>query len=200
MGVFMMLLQCTAVVGHHADRWYHLKHVSWFCLPFHVMACSASMHTEMHCLFHTVPAATSATGPAGALRHVTGDEIIALNCRYHCCPGRSRPAPSSSYTAVIATAPAPPLQRIAWSADLGGVSPVDPEVAKLCHQATHWLGTALGAQVADNAHPDFTAAPTVCLMAIFVVLCCCTYPVNICSNCSVFQVPASQQHRLTGCI
>ena len=46
--------------------------------------------------------------------------------------------------------------RIAWSGDLGGISPTDPEVAQICQRAAHWFESH-GASV-SQACPDLTDA------------------------------------------
>jgi amidase len=66
----------------------------------------------------------------------------------------SLPAPGVSF---LAAAQAPRLpRRVAWSPDLGGLTPVDPEVARLTEAAARRL-EALGVTV-EEASPDFTGA------------------------------------------
>ena len=66
----------------------------------------------------------------------------------------SLPAPAEPF---LAAAQAPRLpRRVAFSADLGGLTPVDPEVAGLCAAAARRL-EALGVEVVE-ASPDFTGA------------------------------------------
>ena len=57
------------------------------------------------------------------------------------------PAPRESFAAAAARA-APPA-RVAWSRDLGGISPVEPEVADVCERAARLFGSELGASVED---------------------------------------------------
>ena len=66
----------------------------------------------------------------------------------------SLPAPETPF---LAAAQAPRLpRRVAFSADLGGLTPVNPEVAALCAVAARQL-EALGVAV-EEASPDFTGA------------------------------------------
>jgi amidase len=66
----------------------------------------------------------------------------------------SLPAPATPF---LAAAQAPRLpKRVAYSADLGGLTPVDPEVARLTEAAARRL-QGLGVAV-DEASPDFTGA------------------------------------------
>ena len=66
----------------------------------------------------------------------------------------SLPAPATPY---LAAAQAPRLpRRVAFSADLGGFTPVDPEVAAICAAAAERLA-GLGVTV-EEASPDFTGA------------------------------------------
>ena len=66
----------------------------------------------------------------------------------------SLPAPEVPF---LAAAQAPRLpQRVAWSADLGGLTPVDAEVAAVCAAAAARL-ERLGVTV-EEASPDFTGA------------------------------------------
>ena len=51
--------------------------------------------------------------------------------------------PTESYEAAAAAPPPRPL-RVAFSADLGGVAPVDPEIAAACRAAAQWLSDHLG--------------------------------------------------------
>jgi len=66
----------------------------------------------------------------------------------------SLPAPETPY---LAAAQAPRLpRRVAFSPDLGGLTPVDPEVSRLCAAAARRL-EALGV-IVDEASPDFSGA------------------------------------------
>jgi len=66
----------------------------------------------------------------------------------------SLPAPEAPF---LAAAQAPRLPaRVAWSPDLGGLTPVDPEVAALCEAAARRL-ERLGVTV-EEASPDLTGA------------------------------------------
>ncbi len=60
--------------------------------------------------------------------------------------------PTEAFTAAVAKAPE--LNRVGFSADLGGLVPVDPEVARIAGQAASRL-TDLGAAVIENRSPDF---------------------------------------------
>jgi len=66
----------------------------------------------------------------------------------------SLPAPAQSYAAAVA-APAAP-KRVAWSPDLGGVSPVQRETRELCEAGARRFAE-LGAAV-EEACPDFSDA------------------------------------------
>lgn len=63
-------------------------------------------------------------------------------------------APAEPFASVVERNPAP--QRIAFSRDLAGVTPVDPEVAAICRTAAMRFGE-LGAEV-EEACPDLRAA------------------------------------------
>lgn len=58
---------------------------------------------------------------------------------------------------VVAVERDPGLRRVAFSADLGGITPVDPEVARICRRAAERLAE-LGCEVVLDACPDFGAA------------------------------------------
>lgn len=66
----------------------------------------------------------------------------------------SRDAPAVPY--LKACRDGAPPRRVAFSEDLGGVSPVDAEVAAICRQAAKRF-EAMGARV-EEAHPDLTDA------------------------------------------
>ena len=63
-------------------------------------------------------------------------------------------APSVPYAEAVERAPA--LRRVAFSPDLGGITPVDPEVAAICRAAAGRFA-ALGAELVEAA-PDLAAA------------------------------------------
>ena len=63
-------------------------------------------------------------------------------------------APAVPYAQAVERAPS--LRRVAFSADLGGITPVDPEVAAICRAAANRFA-ALGAEVVEAA-PDLAAA------------------------------------------
>jgi amidase len=66
----------------------------------------------------------------------------------------SLPAPATPY---LAAAQAPQLpRRVAFSPDLGGLTPVDPQVARQCAQAARRL-EGLGV-IVEEASPDFSGA------------------------------------------
>ena len=67
---------------------------------------------------------------------------------------RSYPAPETPYAEAVERPPA--LRRVAFSADLGGITPVDPEVAAICRQAAERLAAA-GVEV-EEASPDLSTA------------------------------------------
>jgi amidase len=67
-------------------------------------------------------------------------------------------APAEPY-AVTVERPVP-LTRVAFSADLGGITPVDHEVAQLCRQAAERIGE-LGAEVVLDRCPDLGPATEV---------------------------------------
>jgi amidase len=60
--------------------------------------------------------------------------------------------PTESYAAAVVKVPE--LRRVGFSADLGGLVPVDPEIARIAGQAAARL-TDLGAAVIENRAPDF---------------------------------------------
>lgn len=74
----------------------------------------------------------------------------------------SCPATVPSHTAGLQEAPA--IGRIGWSPDLGGITPVDPEVARVTEATTMRSAKALGAEV-DGEIPDFSDS-----MEIFTTL------------------------------
>ncbi len=63
-------------------------------------------------------------------------------------------APRRSF--VEAAGIAPKLRSVGFSADLGGITPVDPEIGAICEKAASLLGN-LGAEI-DDAMPDFSEA------------------------------------------
>ena len=63
-------------------------------------------------------------------------------------------APSAPYQAAVDN-PRPP-KRVAWSRDLGGITPVDGKVAEICERAVQRL-SELGAEVVE-ASPDLSDA------------------------------------------
>jgi amidase len=74
---------------------------------------------------------------------------------------RSFPAPPLPYAESVERPPA--LRRVAFSADLGGITPVDPEVVAICRSAAERLA---GAGVAvEEASPDLSTA-----LEVFTVL------------------------------
>jgi amidase len=74
---------------------------------------------------------------------------------------RSFPAPPLPYVESVERPPS--LRRVAFSADLGGITPVDPEVAAICRRAAEQLA---GAGVAvEEASPDLSTA-----LEVFTVL------------------------------
>ena len=52
--------------------------------------------------------------------------------------------------------PKPLKTRLAWTSDLGGISPIDPDVASTCYKAVQWFESQ-GAQLA-HACPDLSDA------------------------------------------
>jgi amidase len=64
-------------------------------------------------------------------------------------------APAMSFAAAARMPPR--LQRVGFSADLGGFVPVDPEIARLAGQAAARMAE-LGAAVIENRSPDFGPA------------------------------------------
>ena len=73
-----------------------------------------------------------------------------------CRDPESLPAPDFSFQDIIKEGAWPSPMRLAWSGDLGGISPTDPEVAQICQRATYWF-ESLGASV-SQACPDLTDA------------------------------------------
>jgi amidase len=64
-------------------------------------------------------------------------------------------APAVAY--VEAVERSPKLARVAFSADLGGITPVDPEVARICRAAAERF-SELGCEVVLDACPDLSEA------------------------------------------
>jgi amidase len=60
-------------------------------------------------------------------------------------------APATPYATAVETPPK--LRRVAWTKDLGGITPVDPEVAAICERAARGFA-GLGVEVIE-ASPDF---------------------------------------------
>jgi amidase len=67
---------------------------------------------------------------------------------------RSFPAPPLPYAESVERPPA--LRRVAFSPDLGGIIPVDPEVAAICRRAAERLAAA--GVVVEEASPDLSTA------------------------------------------
>ncbi|MCS7267098.1 MAG: amidase family protein [Geminicoccaceae bacterium] len=61
---------------------------------------------------------------------------------------------------VLAVAREPDLRRVAFSTDLGGITPVDPEIARICRRAAERFAE-LGCEVVFDACPDLSAAEEV---------------------------------------
>ena len=72
-----------------------------------------------------------------------------------CSDRDSLPAPRISFQEAIKEANLS-SSRIAFSPDLNGIAPVDPEVAEICRNAVDWFSTQ-GCQV-SNACPDISDA------------------------------------------
>ena len=66
------------------------------------------------------------------------------------------PSPAGGFQKRAKALATPLKARIAWTPDLGEISPVDPEVASTCYAAVQWLASQ-GAQV-SNACPDLSDA------------------------------------------
>lgn len=66
----------------------------------------------------------------------------------------STPAPATSYAELVASPRAP--KRVGFTADFGGVVPVDPEVREICVRAARRFAD-IGAEV-EEACPDFSGA------------------------------------------
>lgn len=106
-------------------------------------------------------------------------------------PGPQGPPRASYFDAVMQEAP-PRLTRVAFSPDLGGVSPVDPEVASSCQAAAAWL-ESLGAEVVGGACPDFVGCQAASVFHTLRGLAFrCVLPVGGRRACPiVMRVPAS---------
>lgn len=87
-------------------------------------------------------------------------------------------APQTPFATAVETPPK--LRRVAWTKDLGGITPVDPEVAALCERAAHRFAD-LGVEVIE-ASPDFGAA-----VETFLVLRAALFAANM--------APLLAQHR-----
>ena len=64
-------------------------------------------------------------------------------------------APAVPFAEAVERPPA--NLKVAFSADLGGITPVDPEIAAICERAAAKLAE-MGAEVIENACPDFGEA------------------------------------------
>ncbi|HEX9645862.1 MAG TPA: amidase family protein, partial [Alphaproteobacteria bacterium] len=95
-------------------------------------------------------------GVQGPMARTVADVALMLDamCGRHADDPLSLDRPAVPFRAA-ATNAAPPA-RVAFSADLGGVVPVEPEVAALCARAAHAFAD-LGA-VVEQACPDFSGA------------------------------------------
>eukprot|EP00877_Chromochloris_zofingiensis_P006981 jgi/Chrzof1/2536/Cz11g19090.t1 len=99
---------------------------------------------------------SSVSGPMA--RSVT-DLAIALDAMVECHPSDpvSRGPPPSSYQQATLPGSVAAPHRVAWSPDLGGITPVDAAVAAVCADAVQWFNTELGAEVVQ-AQPDLAHA------------------------------------------
>lgn len=92
----------------------------------------------------------------GPMARNVGDVALMLDAMvgHHPLDPISLPAGAESYQAAV-DYPRPP-KRVAWSRDLGGITPVDGDIAALCEAAARRLSD-LGAEVVE-ASPDFRDA------------------------------------------
>ena len=67
-------------------------------------------------------------------------------------------APASAFLESADAASLPP--KIAFAADLGGITPVDPEVAAICGTALRQV-SGLGTQIIENRCPDLSQSVSV---------------------------------------
>ena len=79
--------------------------------------------------------------------------LLEVDC---CRDPESLPPPAQSFQEALTELPNLQDARIAWSSDLGGICPVDPEVQSVCHTAVQWFSSQ-GASVAE-ACPDLSDA------------------------------------------
>ncbi len=80
--------------------------------------------------------------------------MLDVMCGYDARDPLSFEAPQTPFATAVETPPK--LVRVAWSKDLGGITPVDPEVAAICERAARGFAD-LGVEVIETS-PDFAAA------------------------------------------
>lgn len=95
--------------------------------------------------------------PVHTLQHHAGLLVWGLRLRVHFLLCRSRGPPPSSYQQATLPGSVAAPHRVAWSPDLGGITPVDAAVAAVCADAVQWFNTELGAEVVQ-AQPDLAHA------------------------------------------
>lgn len=76
-----------------------------------------------------------------------------------CRDPHSLPAPQQPFQAAVRQGSQPLPKRVAWSKDLGGIAPVDSEVAALCQEAAFWYQSQ-GATVEEGC-PDLADADSI---------------------------------------
>jgi amidase len=108
------------------------------------------------CRGHEGASAFSGLGVVGPMARNVADAALMLDAM----SGEERrdplslPAPAEPFLAAALAADVP--ARIAWTPDLGGVAPVEPEVARICEAAARTF-SGLGAGV-EEAAPDLSDA------------------------------------------
>lgn len=92
----------------------------------------------------------------GPMARTVGDAALMLDAMSgeHAADPISLPRPEQAFVAAV-DSPTPP-RRVAWSRDLGGITPVAPEVAEICERAAQRFAE-IGAEV-EEACPDFSDA------------------------------------------
>lgn len=98
----------------------------------------------------------SPLGVVGPMARNVGDVALMLDAMSGECARDplSLPAPQVPFLEAAMNAKVP--ARVAWTPDLGGVAPVEPEVASICQAAAQKL-SGLGAKL-DAASPDLSGA------------------------------------------
>lgn len=149
-GAAAALVSGTAWLAHGSDMGGSLRNPAGFC------GCVGFRATAAR-----VPSGPSANdfdvlGQQGPMARNVGDCGLLLDAMAGAFDGEpfAQPEPAMSFRAAAERPEVP--ARIAYSADLGGITPVDPEVRRVTEAAARRF-EALGATV-EEASPDFSGA------------------------------------------